>query len=202
MLTLFRPSTGELRAQPVERTTNSILHPWLMGELEDILAGLPESDEVFMRDWELWRWPEERIRQYTLNPAAHVRMLLVLDNLTGHYSRNFVGWCLEKGVALLYTPLSGSWLNMAESMQRIIVRRVISGQHYQSSEELMDAISHAISWWNKNPTPFIWGGKRKQRRLRAKERRHMLGGSATYCRRPLTARGRQAMREAAICQCP
>jgi hypothetical protein len=197
MLTLFRPASGQLRTRPVTRTTNTVIHPWLMGELEDILAGLPEADDFFMRDWARWRWPDERIREYTSNPAPYVRMLVVLDNLKGHYSRRFVGWCLEKGVALLYTPLSGSWLNMAESAQRIIIRRVISGQHYETSEELMGALCSASHWWNENPTPFIWGGKRRERRLRARERRHSLGGSAVYCHKPLTVRGNCALRRAA-----
>jgi hypothetical protein len=197
MLTLFRPKDGELRSRPVDRTTNAVIHPWLMGELGDILAGLPETDDVFMRDWASWRWPDERIREYTSNPAPHVRMLLVLDNLKGHYTKSFVEWCLEKGVALLYTPLGGSWLNMAESAQRIIIRRVISGQHYQTSEELISALSSALRWWSANPIPFIWGGKRQERRYRARQRRHRLGGSAAYCHKPLTARGTRNWCEAA-----
>lgn len=196
MLSLFRPSSGELRAHPVERTTNSVIHPWLMGEIEDVLAGLPETDDVFMRDWATWRWPDERIRDYTQNPAPYVRMLLVLDNLKGHYTKSFVGWCLENGVALLYTPLSGSWPNMAESVQRIIIRRAISGQHYQTSEELMGALSSASRWWNENPTPFIWGGKRQERRRRARERRYALAGSGACATIPITGIT-QILREAA-----
>ena len=34
LLTLFRPATGEVRAQPVLQATNAILHPWLQRELE------------------------------------------------------------------------------------------------------------------------------------------------------------------------
>jgi hypothetical protein len=33
------------------------------------------------------------------------------------------------------------------------------------------------SWLNQEPTPFEWGGKRAQRRLRSHQRRHTLGGS-------------------------
>jgi hypothetical protein len=51
-LTLFRPASGELRAEPVEQSTNAILHPWLMGELTAILKSclpgkLGETREVF-----------------------------------------------------------------------------------------------------------------------------------------------------------
>ncbi len=38
---------------------------------------------------------------------------------------------------LLYTPLGGSWLNMAESIQRILVRRALAGQHPRSPEEII-----------------------------------------------------------------
>jgi hypothetical protein len=197
MLTLFCPKDGELRSSAVGRTTNSALHPWLMGELEDILSGLTEPEDMLLRDWSNWRWSDERIHEYTLSPAPYVRMLLVLDNLTGHYSRSFVGWCLEHGVALLYTPLAGSWLNMAESVQRIIVRRAISGQHYRCAGELMDALEAATRGWNACPTPFVWGGKRQERRLRTRQRRHALGGSAAYTRKPLTARGNCTLSAAA-----
>ena len=55
-------------------------------------------------------------------------MLLVLDNLSGHKTPALVLWLVEHGVMPLYTPLSGSWLNMAESIQRILVRRALAGQ--------------------------------------------------------------------------
>ena len=29
LLTLFHPATGEVRARPVERAPNAVLHPWL-----------------------------------------------------------------------------------------------------------------------------------------------------------------------------
>jgi transposase len=37
LLTLFRPATGELRAEAVQQSTNAILHPWLQQELTAIL---------------------------------------------------------------------------------------------------------------------------------------------------------------------
>lgn len=69
ILTVFRPKDGELRSQAVTRTTNSVIHPWLMGELEDILSGLPEPDDILLRDWSSWRWPDERIERTMLHTA-------------------------------------------------------------------------------------------------------------------------------------
>jgi hypothetical protein len=62
-------------------------------------------------------------------PKPPLRIVLVLDNLAGHLSYDLVRWFFDHGVMPLYTAVGGSWLNMAESVQRIIVRRALSGQH-------------------------------------------------------------------------
>jgi hypothetical protein len=43
MLTLFRPATGELRAKGVLSAPNAVLHPWLKGELTDVLAEIEKK---------------------------------------------------------------------------------------------------------------------------------------------------------------
>src|SRR6266702_8923885 len=106
-----------------------------------------------------------------------VRMLLIWDNLAGHKSHSLVQWCAEHGILLLSTPSAGSWLNMAESMQRIIKRRALQGQHTYDVEILKQWLTDAVVGWNRHPTPFIWGGKRHARRDRAYARRHRMGGS-------------------------
>jgi hypothetical protein len=54
-----------------------------------------------------------------------LRMLVVLDNLTGHKSPEWLLWMFARGVMVLYTPLGASWLNMTESMQWILKRRAL-----------------------------------------------------------------------------
>jgi transposase len=56
-------------------------------------------------------------------------MLLVWDNLAGHKTAEMVVWLCRHGIMPLYTPLGGSWLNMAESIQRLLKRRALDGQH-------------------------------------------------------------------------
>jgi hypothetical protein len=167
LLTLFRPATGEVRARGVETAPNSVLHPWLQGELEQILAALPPVEGP--GDWDAW-WG------YHLNRVLPPpRMILIWDNLAGHKSEGLVDWLLEHGVIPLYTPLSGSWLNMAESIQRIVVRRALAGQHPQTAQEVIGWLEATVAGWNRAPTSFIWKGKRHARRRRARLRR--VGGS-------------------------
>jgi hypothetical protein len=52
-----------------------------------------------------------------------------MDNLVGHKNPARLLWCLSHGILPLYTPLDGSWLNMAESIQRLLKRRALTGQY-------------------------------------------------------------------------
>ena len=88
----------------------------------------------------------------------------------------------------LYTPLGGSYLNMAESIQRILKRRALDGAQPTTPEEIMAWVEAAARGWNRAPTPFIWGGKRKARRARAWQRRHQLGGSGAQTTQALPRR--------------
>jgi hypothetical protein len=117
-----------------------------------------------------------------------LRALLVWDNLAGHKTSALVDWLCAQGVMPLYTPLGGSWLNLAESIQRIVVRRALADQHPESIPDLKAWLGATVRGWNAAPTPFVWGGKRAARRERARARRHALGGSGGYTPRPICRR--------------
>lgn len=174
LLTLFRPATGAVRAKGVTHAPNTVLHPWLKEELMAILAELPaptcpEQERRAAARWATWLGHEPRT---SLPP---LRVILVWDNLAGHLSWTIVEWLLQHGIMPLYTPISGSWLNMAESVQRILVQRALAGQHPASAQEVIQWLEDTVAGWNAAPTPFMWGGKRHERRNRARQRR--LAGS-------------------------
>jgi len=199
LLPLFRPATGELRAQPVTHAPNAVLHPWLKREWEAILADLPPPPEpppdpaATRAAWAAW---QAGLAAPVPLPAElpPLRALLVWDNLAGHKTPALVGWLCARGVLPLYTPLGGSWLNMAESIQRLIVGRALAGHHPESAREVMDWLAATVRGWNAAPSPFVWGGKRQQRRWRARQRRHAratlhpLGGSGALTHRPVPRR--------------
>lgn len=165
-----------------------MLHPWLEGELTAILERCPPApaEPGPGRRWADWDWrPGAEHLDRFLPP---IRLILILDNLKGHHTRALVQWCAERGILLLYTPIAGSWLNLAEAIQRIIVRRALAGQHPTDARQVMDWLAETVRGWNADPTPFVWGGKRAARRQRAWARRHALGGSAGYTHRPIARR--------------
>ncbi|MCL4535558.1 MAG: transposase [Bacteroidetes bacterium] len=191
MMTLFHPADGQVRVMGVESCTNPVLHGWLRAELEAVLAGMPQAEmalspEENRRAWQAWQ-EGLTVRISLREELPPLRMLLVLDNLSGHKSVELVLWLFDHGIMPLYTPLGGSWLNMTESVQRIIKRRALDGQHPRTTGEIIDWLEAAARGWNREPTPFQWGGSRRERRQRARERRHRLGGSGAYIRMPLPA---------------
>jgi hypothetical protein len=191
MLTLFHPQTGIVRVKGVTNTRNDTLHPWLTAELTAILETLPAPTPGLDADsnralWDSWQ------RGLTVKPTLcgelpPLRLLLVMDNLVGHKNPDWLLWCFQHGILPLFTPIGGSWLNMAESIQRIIKRRALDGHYPHDVETLIDWLEATARGWNACPTPFIWCGKRSQRRRAARQRRlHRLGGSGACTRPPLS----------------
>ena len=143
--------------------------------------------------WERWQ-ADLKIKATLSEELPPQRMLLALDNLAGHKTPEFVMWLFSMGIMPLYTPLGGSWLNMVESLQRILKRRALDGQPPGSPAEIIGWFEAVARHWNRSPTPFEWGGKRAARRARQRERRR-LGRSGAYMsktpKRPLPSYGHQ-----------
>jgi len=178
VLTLFQPLTGQVRVKGVTSGANAVLHPWLKDELGAIVASLPPvaSDvdaETNRTMWERWRTGLSQALALPEN-LPRLRGLLVWDNLTGHKTASMVEWLIQHGIMPLYTPLGGSWLNMAESIQRILKRRALDGQYPTEPAQIMSWFEAVAVAWNREPTPFEWGGKRG---------RHAVGGSGAATRR-------------------
>ena len=179
-------------------SANAVLHPWLKAELSAILATLPEDPDAGgsaanRAAWLVW---QEGLTQPITLPAElpRLRLLLIWDNLAGHYTPDMVLWLFRHGIMPLYTPLGGSWLNMTESVQRILKRRALEGQHPQTAGEIIDWLEATARGWNHAPTPFVWGGKRALRRARRRARGHGAGGSGACARQPVRRRRRTVLR--------
>ena len=122
ILTLFHPASGQVRLQPAARGTNAVLHPWLRERLSAILDALPRagSSQDVAATRAAWAvWQAGLTMPFTLpHDLPALRLLLVWDNLAGHKTPDLMLWLCAHGVMPLYTPVGGSWLNMAESIER------------------------------------------------------------------------------------
>src|SRR5262249_48880453 len=132
ILTLFHPADGQVCVGGVTTCPNAVLHGWLKQQLSQIVKALPPlpeppaDAETIQLCWQRWQ-AGLTIKPTLSQPLPPLRMLLILDNLAGHSTPEFVLWLFAHGIMPLYTPLGGSWLNMAESIQRILKRRGLGG---------------------------------------------------------------------------
>ena len=193
-----------MRLHPAPHCTNAVRHPWLRERLSTILAALPPAGSsqdaaVTQAGWAVWQ--AGLTRPFTLpDDLPPLRLLLVWDNLTGHKTPELVLWLCAHGVMPLYTPVGGSWLNMAESIERGLKRRALDGQHPHSPDEIGTWFEQTAQRWNEQPTPFVWNGKRRQRRRRSGgDQSYRLGGSGACTHQPL--RRNQATQQSE-CQVP
>jgi hypothetical protein len=203
LLALFRPANGEVRVKGVTSGANAVLHAGLRTELAAALAALPPAapdDPAATRlAWAAWRTGLGR--RCTLPDALPpLRLLLVLDNLAGHKTPELALWRCAHGIMPLYTPLGGSWLNMAESIQRILKRRALAGTAPATPHDIIAALEATARGWNAAPPPCVWGGKRAARRDRARQRRHAPGGSGAQTHRPVRRRSPRAAQWLHTCQ--
>ncbi len=196
VLTLFHPADGRVRLEGVTACPNTVLHPWLRREMSAVLEGLPpapaapaEADAAARVAWERWQ-DGLTVKPTLLAELPPLRMLLVLDNLAGHKTAAFICWLFQHGIMPLSTPLGGSWLNMAQSIQRILKRRALVGQHPERTGQIIGWFEAVARHWNADPTRFEWGGKRMERRRRRRDRCHRVGGLGACTREPIRRRSR------------
>jgi hypothetical protein len=75
---------------------------------------------------------------------------------------------------------------MAESIQRILKRRVLDGFYPQTVQTVIHRLEAVARGWNAHPTPFVWNVKRRLRRQRARDTQlRLLGGSGAAASRPI-----------------
>jgi transposase len=204
ILTLFHPATGQVQIRPAASGTNAVMHGWLKEAPAAIVETLPASAETSdpASTRVLWEaWQQGLTVRFTLpEQLPPLRVLLVWDNLAGHKTPEMVLWLCRHGIMPLYTPLGGSWLNMAESIQRILKRRALDGQQPQSPAEIGAWFEQTARSWNRQPTPFVWNGKRRQRRRRQTGDGHPIGGSAALTRQALPRSPTSRQKYRAPCQ--
>ena len=135
LLTLFHPASGIVRVQGVTSSPNAVLHPWLKRELSAIVAQLPPRVELASlaenrQQWESWRVGLS-VKATLSAELPPLRMLLVMDNLAGHKTPDFVVWLFRSGYP---SPLHAAGRQLVEhgrvhptDSQTPSLRRTVSG---------------------------------------------------------------------------
>ena len=205
ILTLFHPATGQVRLQPAARGTNAVLHPWLRERLSAILAELPppgpsQDPAATQAAWAVWQ--AGLTMPFTL-PHDSAAAAAVAGVGQSHRPQDARPGAVAVR-AWRHAALHARGRQLAQHggvdrarAQAPGARRAASAQPRRRSGA---GLSRRRRRWNEQPTPFVWNGKRRQRRRRSGgDQTHRLGGSGACTHRPLR---RNRATGAAECQIP
>src|SRR6516162_9123475 len=82
---------------------------------------------------------------------------LVMDNYGAHKVKKVRGWLARHPrYHILFTPTSGSWLNMVERLFAELTQRCIRRGSHTAVRELEKAMLDYLDRRNRNPKPFVW----------------------------------------------
>ncbi len=72
---------------------------------------------------------------------AEVRIRIVMDNLSAHWTDDVLAWAEANNAELVPTPTYASWLNRIEPQFGVMVKMVIAGSDYADHDEFRRAAS-------------------------------------------------------------
>jgi transposase len=98
-----------------------------------------------------------------------VRIHLIMDNLSAHWTEEITSWAEEANVELVPTPTYASWLNRIEPQFGVMVKSVIAGSDYADHVELQTTASAWLRRRNHEARRDF--EQRQQERARRRERR-------------------------------
>ena len=139
---------------------NAVRHDWPRRELTAVLEDLPAppirtgAAGAAIRAWERWQ-DGLTMRSTWLAELMPLPRKLVLDGRAQDAGVRVLT-VRARGDAVGHTA-GGSWLNMAESIQRILKQRAPGDQHPEVTGQIIGWFE-AAGHWNASPTLFAGGG--------------------------------------------
>lgn len=99
-----------------------------------------------------------------------VRIYLVMDNLSSHWTDDIRSWAKDNNVVLVPTPTYASWLNPIESQFGVMVVFVFSSSNYKDHNEIEQALSAYLRRRNAEARRNL-AARRAEKAKRQKRRR-------------------------------
>lgn len=113
---------------------------------------------------------------------ADQEIYVIWDNASAHTAQDVQRWLAKHApgrVHLRFTPKKAAWLNLIEAWWTTFSRDVLRGAEFESKAQFREAVRAYLSYYNAQPTPFVWGRQRPRRCFRAGPlRRGALRGRA------------------------
>ena len=110
------------------------------------------GDRLWMQEKRRKRWQDVLafVRSVRRRYAAHLRIYLVLDNLSSHKRKEVIEWCASHNIKLVFTATYASWMNRIECHFAPVKRFVIHNSDYPDHPALARAMQKYLRWRNRD----------------------------------------------------
>jgi hypothetical protein len=109
------------------KTTSTKKRPDFQASLDEVVADIPADKDIH----------------------------IILDDY-GTHEKNHDGLARHPNTHFYFTPTSASWLHQVEIWFGILSRKTLSGESFENTAQLIQAIEAFVSTHNQHPTPFVW----------------------------------------------
>jgi transposase len=91
------------------------------------------------------------------------RWLMIEDNLSIHTGRQtrlaLAAW---PQIRVQFIPKYACWLNLIEPWWKQLRSLALKGRRFETTDELMTALTDALDYWNLHPHPYAWKKRPQQ----------------------------------------
>ena len=96
------------------------------------------------------------------------RIYAIMDNLKAHRAYDVLLFSLAHARwELVFQPKYAAYLNLIEPWWKTLKSLAIKGRCFETWEQIEEAISRAVDYWNERRHPYMWGRRRRHRAARS-----------------------------------
>ncbi len=97
-------------------------------------------------------------------PKSVGRIYAIMDNLRAHKAYDVLLFSLaHPRWEFVFQPKYAAYLNLIEPWWKTLRSLAIKGRFFESWEQVEEAVSRAVDYWNDHRHPYVWGRCRRHR---------------------------------------
>ncbi len=100
-------------------------------------------------------------------PESVGRIYAIMDNLRAHEAYDVLLFnAAHPRWEFVFQPKYAAYLNLIEPWWKTLRSLALAGRFFQTWDEIEEAISRAVDYWNAHRHPYVWGRRRRRRAAR------------------------------------
>ncbi|MBA4117049.1 MAG: transposase [Rubrobacter sp.] len=100
-------------------------------------------------------------------PKGVGRIYAIMDNLRVHKAYDVLLFSLaHPRWEFVFQPKYAAYLNLIEPWWKTLKSLAIKGRFFETWEQIEEAVTRAVDYWNAHRHPYVWGRRRRHRASR------------------------------------